>query len=50
MAHVEDSGIIIKMNVNMNPIHKGMGCTAEFQTFHSEGFVIGHIGDSRTYR
>jgi serine/threonine protein phosphatase PrpC len=38
------------MNVDMNPLHKGMGCTAEFQTFHSKGFVVGHIGDSRTYR
>lgn len=34
----------------MNPLHKGMGCTAEFLTFHTEGFVIGHIGDCRTYR
>jgi len=38
------------MNVAMNPLYKGMGCTAEFQTFRSKGFVVGHIGDSRTYR
>lgn len=37
------------MNVVMNPLHKGMGCTAEFQTFRSKGFVVRHIGDSRTY-
>ncbi|MCP4627875.1 MAG: Stp1/IreP family PP2C-type Ser/Thr phosphatase [bacterium] len=30
--------------------HKGMGCTAELVAFSDEGFVLGHIGDSRTYR
>ena len=33
-----------------NPGHKGMGCTAELLAFFDEGFVLGHIGDSRTYR
>lgn len=33
-----------------NPHHKGMGCTAEVLAFSDEGFVIGHVGDSRTYR
>ena len=33
-----------------NPAHKGMGCTAELMAFYEEGFVLGHIGDSRTYR
>ncbi|MBT8371527.1 MAG: serine/threonine-protein phosphatase, partial [Deltaproteobacteria bacterium] len=28
----------------------GMGCTAELLAFSDEGFVLGHIGDSRTYR
>jgi serine/threonine protein phosphatase PrpC len=28
---------------------KNMGCTAEVLTFHNEGFVLGHVGDSRTY-
>jgi protein phosphatase len=32
-----------------NPDHKGMGCTAELLAFSDEGFIIGHIGDSRTY-
>ncbi len=37
-------------HVEENPLHKGMGCTAELLAFFNEGFVIGHIGDSRTYR
>ena len=36
-------------HVNQNPDHKGMGCTAELLAFSDEGFIIGHIGDSRTY-
>jgi PPM family protein phosphatase len=32
------------------PQHKGMGCTAELLAFTPTGFVIGHMGDSRTYR
>lgn len=27
----------------------GMGCTAEVLAFYSEGYVAGHVGDSRTY-
>jgi protein phosphatase len=26
-----------------------MGCTAEVLAFHGERFVLGHVGDSRTY-
>ena len=37
-------------HVSQNPSHKGMGCTAELLAFHDEGFIVGHIGDSRTYR
>lgn len=37
-------------HVQDNPEHKGMGCTAELLIVSSEGFVIGHMGDSRTYR
>jgi len=33
-----------------NPNHKGMGCTAEVLAFFDDGFVIGHVGDSRAYR
>lgn len=32
------------------PSHRGMGCTAELLAFFDEGFILGHIGDSRTYR
>ena len=32
------------------PEHQGMGCTAELLAFTGAGFVIGHMGDSRTYR
>ena len=37
-------------HVKENPHHQGMGCTAELVVFSDESFVIGHIGDSRTYR
>ncbi len=40
---------ILKSSVQ-NPANKGMGCTAELLLFHSDGFALGHIGDSRTYR
>ncbi|MEW6600786.1 MAG: Stp1/IreP family PP2C-type Ser/Thr phosphatase [Nitrospirota bacterium] len=31
------------------PQHRGMGCTAEVLSFYSDGYVAGHVGDSRTY-
>jgi protein phosphatase len=37
-------------HVGAHPDHKGMGCTAELLAFTATGFVIGHMGDSRTYR
>lgn len=37
-------------HVTRQPDHKGMGCTAEMLAFRGEDFVLGHIGDSRTYR
>jgi len=40
----------ILADVRKNPRHKGMGCTAELMVFSNEGFVLGHMGDSRTYR
>ena len=33
-----------------NPRHRGMGCTAEVMVFSRDTFVVGHVGDSRTYR
>jgi PPM family protein phosphatase len=35
--------------VRENPVHKGMGCTAELIAFCGESYVLGHVGDSRTY-
>jgi protein phosphatase len=32
-----------------DPRCQDMGCTAEVLLFHPEGFVLGHVGDSRTY-
>jgi len=37
-------------HVEQHPRHKGMGCTAELLAFSPDGFVLGHMGDSRTYR
>ncbi|MEN6475665.1 MAG: Stp1/IreP family PP2C-type Ser/Thr phosphatase [Syntrophaceae bacterium] len=37
-------------HIALNPGHRGMGCTAELIAFSDAGIVIGHIGDSRTYR
>jgi len=37
-------------HVTRNPNHKGMGCTAELLAFSGDGFIISHVGDSRTYR
>ncbi len=37
-------------HVKENPAHKGMGCTAELLVFSNSRFIIGHVGDSRTYR
>lgn len=40
----------ILSHVAKHPEHQGMGCTAELLAFTGSGFVIGHMGDSRTYR
>ncbi len=40
----------IREHVRSTPEHKGMGCTADLLHLHDTGFVLGHIGDSRTYR
>jgi protein phosphatase len=40
----------IQNYVRENPTKAGMGCTAELFALSNEGFVIGHIGDSRSYR
>ena len=40
----------ILAHVAQHPDHRGMGCTAELLAFFDEGFILGHVGDSRTYR
>lgn len=37
-------------HVKAAPHHEGMGCTAELLAFINGSFVLGHMGDSRTYR
>jgi serine/threonine protein phosphatase PrpC len=37
-------------HVAVHPDHTGMGCTAEILAISGEDIIIGHIGDSRTYR
>jgi serine/threonine protein phosphatase PrpC len=37
-------------HIKINPDHKGMGCTAELLALGDDVFVLGHMGDSRTYR
>lgn len=32
-----------------NPLHQGMGCTAELLSFQDQNYILGHVGDSRTY-
>ena len=32
-----------------NPHHQGLGCTAELMAFSNQNYVLGHVGDSRTY-
>lgn len=32
-----------------NTAHQGMGCTAELLVFYDQGYILGHVGDSRTY-
>ncbi|MGB9699838.1 MAG: Stp1/IreP family PP2C-type Ser/Thr phosphatase [Thermodesulfobacteriota bacterium] len=39
----------ILKHVQEQPAHKGMGCTAELLTFCGQNFLLGHVGDSRTY-
>lgn len=40
----------ILAHVEQCPEHQGMGCTAEVVAFSTQGFVVGHMGDSRTYQ
>lgn len=39
----------IQEHIETNPSHAGMGCTAELIAIKGNNYVLGHIGDSRTY-
>ncbi len=39
----------IAAETERNPEYEGMGCTAELITFEDGEYVLGHVGDSRTY-
>ncbi len=32
-----------------NRLHRGMGCTAELLVLYDNGYMLGHVGDSRSY-
>ena len=36
-------------HVALNPEDEGMGCTAEIIAFANDSYIVGHVGDSRTY-
>jgi PPM family protein phosphatase len=40
----------IQQHTKITPLHKGMGCTAELLVICGDSYILGHIGDSRTYR
>jgi protein phosphatase len=39
----------ILVNTEEYPEHRGMGCTAELIAFRGDRYIVGHVGDSRTY-
>ncbi|MDM8555219.1 protein phosphatase 2C domain-containing protein [Desulfococcaceae bacterium HSG7] len=39
----------ILQHVKKYPERAGMGCTAELIVFYKEGYLLGHVGDSRVY-
>ncbi|MDH4318761.1 MAG: Stp1/IreP family PP2C-type Ser/Thr phosphatase [Desulfobulbaceae bacterium] len=41
---------LIHEHIEEYPNDSGMGCTGELFLLHSQGYVIGHLGDSRCYR
>jgi protein phosphatase len=45
----EEANSSIQKHIKKIPSHKGMGCTAELLTLVRQYFVIGHVGDSRSY-
>ena len=47
-AFLQGNARIIQSAVE-NPDYNGMGCTAEVIGFFEDRYVVGHVGDSRTY-
>ena len=45
----EQANVRILAHVTAQPEHRGMGCTAELLLLWNSKFVLGHVGDSRTY-
>lgn len=48
-ACFENTNNTIQEHVKKIPTHSGMGCTAELLTFFKQHYIIGHVGDSRSY-
>ena len=40
----------IRAHAAEQPAHRGLGCTAELLAYQHDQVVVGHVGDSRTYR
>jgi len=40
----------ILSHARKNPAHRGLGCTAELLVVQDDHIIVGHVGDSRTYR
>jgi len=48
-ACFENANRTIQEHIKKIPQHAGMGCTAEILTFTDLNYIIGHVGDSRSY-
>jgi protein phosphatase len=48
-ACFESANNTIQKHIKKIPTHAGMGCTAELLTFSEQYYIIGHVGDSRSY-
>lgn len=48
-ACFEKANDTIQEHIKRIPTHAGMGCTAELLTFFEQYYIIGHVGDSRSY-
>ena len=45
--HLANQGILD--HSDLNPDTKGMGCTAEILLCNNDNYIVGHVGDSRSY-